>query len=379
MADSILNTGVEPNMPESLVRHIRAANFALLLLVGGALALTPVFYILGKYTQTFGALIAALLYFLALEINRRYKYNAARLLLVLFINGFAVLCLLTSAPAAFPLFFMNSLLGVLFFKLKEWKFSMFSLVLSLSLFAYFEFFYPMERDGAASRLAYALSSYSFLVGMGTLFFYLRETEARQRELIRRGDVLERKNQELSFLARTDSLTLLANRGALQDRLEELIQESLASGEALSLIILDIDKFKDYNDSFGHLEGDEVLKQIADILLNGSRRRDKVARYGGEEFVLLLPGTGEAGVLKIAERLRGAIEKYPWAKRNITASFGTATMNPEQGREQADQLLRIADEALYKAKRAGRNKVVGAGDKVTDSWTVLKSIFRMGEK
>jgi diguanylate cyclase (GGDEF)-like protein len=116
----------------------------------------------------------------------------------------------------------------------------------------------------------------------------------------------------------------------------------------------VDKFKQYNDSFGHPAGDEVLKGVAALLRDKARETDIVARYGGEEFIVILPNTGEEASTTFAERLRVAIAETPWPMRAVTASFGAATMS--ESIETADDLVSIADQALYYSKEHGRNRV-----------------------
>ena len=126
---------------------------------------------------------------------------------------------------------------------------------------------------------------------------------------------------------------------------------------LSLIIFDVDRFKDYNDTFGHPAGDEVLKRLAFVLEDQGRETDFFARYGGEEFAVLLPHTDSLGATIVAERLRAAIEAASWPGWPVTASFGTATLLPAMQDEM--DLIAEADRALYAAKAAGRNCSVHA--------------------
>jgi diguanylate cyclase (GGDEF)-like protein len=128
---------------------------------------------------------------------------------------------------------------------------------------------------------------------------------------------------------------------------------------VSVIVLDIDHFKFYNDSFGHLAGDEILCNFANILTSTSRRYDVIARYGGEEFTVLLPSTASGPAREIAERQRQSLEAFDWPLCRITASFGVATM--ESDALPCIELLDQADQALYFAKRMGRNKVTHFAD------------------
>ena len=169
--------------------------------------------------------------------------------------------------------------------------------------------------------------------------------------------LEKVNAELAALATTDGLTGLSNHRAFQERLAEEGGRAARYGTPLSLILLDVDRFKKFNDTYGHPAGDAVLKAVARVLREGARDTDLVARYGGEEFVLLLPLTGQEGAAALAERLRTAVEEQPWPLQAVTASFGVATLR--LGEEVGTDLVVRADDALYQSKAAGRNRVTCA--------------------
>jgi diguanylate cyclase (GGDEF)-like protein len=123
---------------------------------------------------------------------------------------------------------------------------------------------------------------------------------------------------------------------------------------VSLILLDVDHFKAFNDTYGHPRGDEVLRAVGGILRGALRPADFAARYGGEEFAIILSNTDRTGALMVAEQLRVAIENATWEDREITASIGVATLNPEIRTSEA--LVDHADRALYRSKQAGRNCV-----------------------
>jgi diguanylate cyclase (GGDEF)-like protein len=169
--------------------------------------------------------------------------------------------------------------------------------------------------------------------------------------------LEEANVRLDALATTDSLTGVKNRRAFGEKLAEEISRSARYAVPLSLLLLDVDKFKQYNDTFGHQAGDEILKTVGRLLREQARATDFVARYGGEEFALVLPNTGDEGALVMAERLRAVIESAPWPKCAVTASFGAATFSREINTETA--LIGAADRALYASKEQGRNRVTHA--------------------
>ncbi len=166
--------------------------------------------------------------------------------------------------------------------------------------------------------------------------------------------LEKMNGMLQALATTDGLTGIANHRAFQERLADEWQRSERYKSPFSVILLDVDKFKTYNDEYGHPEGDTVLKMVAHTLKLVMRDVDLVARYGGEEFVILLPETGPQGARDAAERCRVAIESNSWPKRPVTASFGVSTTGFAV--TTAQELIDNADKALYVSKDNGRNRV-----------------------
>lgn len=167
-------------------------------------------------------------------------------------------------------------------------------------------------------------------------------------------VLKDKAGEFEQLSVTDPLTGLLNRRYLEKRLIEEIQRSKRHRFPMSLMMLDVDEFKSYNDAFGHPAGDTALKIVANILQDILRGADVAARYGGEEFAILLPQTTSTEAAAIAERLRQRIEHTEFPKRKITVSIGIASCSNEV--DTPDDLIGAADHALYEAKNHGRNNV-----------------------
>lgn len=167
--------------------------------------------------------------------------------------------------------------------------------------------------------------------------------------------------ELTRLALTDPLTGIANRRALDQRLAAEWQRAAREATPLSLLFIDVDHFKLFNDAYGHATGDEVLGLVAERITSATRRAtDFVARYGGEEFVVILPGTPADGAAKIAEKVRRRVEamqiEHPEAPfGRVTVSVGAATCPPPAGGSSA-KLLGAADQQAYEAKAAGRNRV-----------------------
>lgn len=172
--------------------------------------------------------------------------------------------------------------------------------------------------------------------------------------------LQEKSKELKELSRTDVLTGLFNRRYLDELMEVEWKRASREDSVISVVIGDIDHFKDVNDTYGHLAGDECLKEIARVLKNTFQREtDILARYGGEEFFVVLPGTDSETAFIMAETARQEIKSnrvhYAGQQISMTISFGVATMIP-QFRQDKDEIISKADCALYKAKNEGRNRV-----------------------
>ncbi|MFH0781061.1 MAG: GGDEF domain-containing protein [Pseudomonadota bacterium] len=174
--------------------------------------------------------------------------------------------------------------------------------------------------------------------------------------------LEEKNKILDNLANIDGLTGINNHRFFQNALEQEISRSLRNGSSISLLFIDIDFFKKFNDTYGHQVGDFVLAQFARTIKENIRQYDVLARYGGEEFVVVLPETNTADALAVAEKLRVAIESTIFSdtreEYHVTASFGHACSKPAvEDNFSKNNFISQADQALYEAKEKGRNRVV----------------------
>lgn len=186
-------------------------------------------------------------------------------------------------------------------------------------------------------------------------------EAQMSQISAYSAELEEANGRLRALATLDGLTGLKNHRSFQERLEEEIHRSRRTGSPLAIALLDVDRFKRFNDDLGHQAGDAVLRGVGSILTTQARTNDFVARYGGEEFVVILPDTALEEAKQAVERIRQAVEGAPWPDRPVTASFGVATLAVGIGRE---ELIKRADEALYTSKAHGRNRVTAWLDEAT---------------
>ncbi|MCX8053241.1 MAG: diguanylate cyclase [Armatimonadetes bacterium] len=174
------------------------------------------------------------------------------------------------------------------------------------------------------------------------------------------DDLAGANQELSVQATCDGLTGLPNHRTLQQRLSELCRASTSAGDRriFSMVMIDVDHFKFYNDAHGHQEGDAALRAVGRIIASGLRQNDFAARYGGEEFALVLTDVGKAAAVGIAERIRQAIAQHAFPKGRLTVSIGVSEY-PSDG-STPGEIIERSDRALYHAKITGRNRVVAWG-------------------
>jgi diguanylate cyclase (GGDEF)-like protein len=175
--------------------------------------------------------------------------------------------------------------------------------------------------------------------------------------------IQKANEGLEFLAVTDGLTGLYNHRYFRDRLADEFERATRYKLPLSCLILDVDNFKRINDTFGHLRGDSILKEIAGRVVRTVRKADIVARYGGEEIVVIMPQTNADGAMAQAERIRRTIAEVAFGEAgnaiHVTASVGVGVLRQESMRD-CEALIREADSALYQAKAAGKNNVILGG-------------------
>ncbi len=221
---------------------------------------------------------------------------------------------------------------------------------------------PWNHDEMTVTLKRAIEAYALGRENDRL---VRELQAKNEELehivAERTKELMEANGKLRQLAITDGMTGLFNHRYFQEKWRDEIKRSERYGEPVSLLIMDVDWFKNYNDRKGHPQGDVLLRDLAMLLEQSFREVDVVARYGGEEFAIILPRTTKQDAATLAERIRGQIENTPFPHRQVqpggkvTASFGLATF-PIDGAT-ASTVIERSDQALYAAKQQGRNRVV----------------------
>lgn len=228
----------------------------------------------------------------------------------------------------------------------------------------------LEKDNIISALVVPISAGGVVLGVLAVFGEIKDkfTDANEALLATIGNQISvavlnaQLYQKTLDLAQHDGLTGLANRRYLTERLEQEVVRAERYQTSLSLIMLDLDKFKSFNDSYGHLKGDELLKAFSAMVKKAVRSTDIAGRYGGEEFCVVLPNTSVKGALVIAERIRAAMEALriplepgqPPVGR--TASIGVAEFSAG---DSIEKLISLADAALYRAKESGRNKVVSS--------------------
>ena len=196
--------------------------------------------------------------------------------------------------------------------------------------------------------------------LGGMSLDVTEAKVTELALAAKQVELEAANAKLQILSLTDALTGLQNWASFKQGISHEVLRAVRYGNPLSLVMLDIDHFKLFNDTFGHPAGDEVIAAVGTLLRRSAREVDIVARCGGEEFAAVLPDTDAPGAALMADRVRRTIEAAPWPKRAITVSVGVATRTPSMRDPSA--LIEAADGALYASKHAGRNRVTVAEQK-----------------
>ena len=184
------------------------------------------------------------------------------------------------------------------------------------------------------------------------FFNATQRDKLYDELIKTREKLEAQTERLQSLASTDELTNLLNRREMNCRSVLLLEQAMRSKQSVALLIIDIDNFKVVNDTFGHLEGDRVLKELGQRLKHFGRQTDLISRYGGEEFLIMMPDTNKADTLSFCQRLHLLIAEIKVGNRPVTASIGASLST---AKTTFTDLFAQADNAVYEAKERGKNR------------------------
>lgn len=215
------------------------------------------------------------------------------------------------------------------------------------------FVQDMVTNNAIAWIAAVFSYYRFVreyQGQQTIL-------AKNKELLEKTNKIQKTNMELQHMSNIDSLTNIFNRRKLNENLQKEFYCASQHGKPLSIVLMDIDYFKLVNDTFGHIAGDRVLRELGQILKTHVREQDIVGRWGGEEFLMICPGTNLEKALELAERIRGLIDEFDFElERNVTCSFGVAQA---QSYDSVTTLIIRADNGLYEAKAGGRNRVAAS--------------------
>lgn len=223
--------------------------------------------------------------------------------------------------------------------------------------------------GAMDYIKKPIKKIEFMARINSAIRLRKETKARierEKELLELSKELKKANQKLEKMALMDGLTGISNRRLFDKTLKKELKRARRKKMDLSLIMIDIDNFKEYNDTYGHQQGDQCLKKVASVLDQETKRAaDFAARYGGEEFAVILPDTAKDGALKIAEDIRKRIIDLKMDHKNsavsdfVTVSLGVSSIRPED--EVTQELIKTfinqADQALYQAKENGKNQTV----------------------
>lgn len=361
-----LFSGVE-GQPPALVRQTLISNLTAVL----AVAITSVYqvyylvYDIVYFVPVFSLnLLFISSYVGAMSLNRSGQFNAGRNLALstVAVQLFVVTWLLSSGAGVHLFYFTLAGMAALMFATRQDLAFLAWLVLSALLFVVAHFAFPpggslLTVPPPHMEIMFAGSAVGAMAVAGTMAQLFR-MEIDQAET-----ALMRTNRELERISGIDSLTGLANRRTMDAYLEREWRRLQRMSRPMSALLFDIDCFKEYNDHYGHLAGDECLKKVAAVLSDVSgRSSDLVARYGGEEFVIILPGTDYRNAVELAEKTRERVMdmgiKHACSSVTpvVTLSAGVTCGEPAQI-EDPREILHRADEALYIAKSEGRNQVI----------------------
>lgn len=357
----VSDVGVHPGLDPRTAQRVRLVNRVALLVAVLLLPYLAVFAALGQVGNAAMQVLGSTTLLGAIRLNHLGRFELARAVTLIIGNLMVagMFIRLGSGSGIEAYGFAAVVAPLFFYPDRNWRAigSFVGLTVSLMVGAQLLF----ADQAPVSPLPPAFEPWFYIGSMAggllttfafVLYFYLESNRLEQS--------LTSVNQQLQLLADTDALTGIANRRKIELTLQSECGRAVRGKSVLSLVMLDVDHFKAYNDGYGHQAGDLALQKLAEVLSAVARRpSDLAGRYGGEEFVLLLPDTDLAGACLVAERIRDQVEQLriphcgsvasPW----LTCSLGVATVLPKDSSAGAE-LHKLADAALYRAKHAGRN-------------------------
>lgn len=353
-AENVINLKErKPSESGSLFKFEVAKTLARFFLIGA------IFYIFSRIQTGYAwvpevLLVSNVVFLLLLLLFRKTLLKKSYLLraahyasLILCLVTFSIIVHYTGGPdSVFVLFFYFYLVVV---PLAQIRFHLAETVASeiLIILWYPIFILSTTANPPVEKLAWQVAFEVMIAAVIFVFSMIIRSEDRSiRDL----------NLKLQNLAITDPLTGLYNRRFLQEEVSREIARAKRTGEPVTVAIGDLDDFKRFNDTYGHLKGDEILRTVAEIILKNTRQVDVAARYGGEEFVILLPGVNKEKACEVAERIRKQLQETTRKlfEQELTITFGIASY-PEDGRDEIE-IFRRADRALYQAKKEGKNRI-----------------------
>jgi len=296
----------------------------------------------------------------------KYKKNYFASLLYILTDTLTVATLVLTGQGNFTsahhFFLLVSIVVVVFFNVKQWKTVVSLVALNGLLFIYSDIygaqFISNEIYNMDSKTVLILSSFFklsiFITAFLVIWLAIYTSYQKERLLDKKNLELKKTNKQLHQLSITDNLTKLFNRNKLDEILIAEANRLNRYSTAFGIILIDVDHFKSVNDIYGHQMGDTVLKELSNILKSHTRKVDTVGRWGGEEFLIVCSESELKGILILAEHLKEKIATYPFSLgEQKTASFGISIYKKD---ENIESMIKRADDALYKAKENGRNKV-----------------------
>lgn len=352
-----LKRGCHPEFDEETNRRILVVNLFALVGISITLVLGISSLMKGGWALGFSLLSASLLFFLASQIQAAYPNKIGQMVSVYLLTGCLMgletyLVVTGGHNNTGPLWiYILPPVAMFFggFKRGLMVMAVFTLLIVIILFTPHDaLLLTSYSTDFKSRLILSFATVTFL---SAFYEYSRE---------RTFELMQKLSDRYEQQALHDTLTSLPNRRGMQQLLGQEIKRHQRTRSAFTLILVDVDKFKEINDTYGHGNGDIVLQRTATLLRQNVRRQDIVCRWGGEEFLMVLPETGEQSASVLAEKIRNTLAKTSiWLEQKeikVTACFGLCEINEEISLNRG---LSLADKALYKAKQTGRNKVVCA--------------------